>query len=170
MFKKKVGTLIAVSALVAGFGLANGAAAAQTDNSSISQNQSAPSNFYQNKNTIGNYSWNWVSGAKGAGQAQASTTAGSQTQNGDTSGAETVSQSQVTTVDVQDDLNGNPQKTQATGSLSDSVTTTGPAKVTQQQKSISTTLHFQGTIKGGPTLQNAMTQFHSHQYSSAISK
>ncbi len=175
MFKKKVGSFIVVSALCAGLGLgvaADKAEAASWNNSSISQNQAGSgwSSFYKNQTSQNNQTQNSVSGVKGAGVGQTSFVSGNQVQAGTSTGAATASQTQDTTVDVGDNLNGNPQTTTGTGSLVQDTTTTGPTKLVQKQSSINATFHFQGSIEGGPSLQQQINQNHSFQFSTAVSK
>jgi hypothetical protein len=164
MIKKTVKSLIAVSAVCAGLGLGVSAASASAwNNSSISvdQTRSGWSSFTQFQKS--NQSQSEVSTGDAVGQT--SVISGAQTQAGTSNGSATASQSQDRSVDVGDELNGNTQTTEASGTTEQTTTTEGPAKLVQKQTTVNATFHYQGKL-----IQKQANQNHEYQFSTAISK
>lgn len=164
MIKKTVKSLIAVSAICAGLGLGVSAASASSwNNSSIDVNQtrSGWSSFTQFQKS--NKSQTEVS--TGAAVGQSSFISGSQTQAGTSNGPGTATQTQDRTVDVGDELNGNTQTTQASGTTEQTTATEGPTKLVQKQSTVNATFHYQGKL-----IQKQAIQNHEYQFSSAVSK
>ena len=171
MFKKTVGSLIVVSALTIGLG-AGVSAASQWNNSTIDQeqNHSGWSKMEQRQGKSINDTQSEFAGSKGAASGQSVFVKGYQVQSGKSEGAATATQKEERTFDVGDIQGGTTTTTTGSGKAEQSTTTTGPAHVLQARNTTNAVAHFQGSIKGGPTIQGQILQTHDFQFSTVISR
>jgi hypothetical protein len=174
MKKKTFGSFLAASAICLSIGAVNGVAASSWNNSSANQQQisSGWASILQAQGQRSVGTQGSVSGSTGGSQGQTAFLSGLQLQSGKSSGPASASQSEDRTVDVSDSAtNGGTnqsQSTNGTGSTDQSTSTAGPAHMVQAQRTTDAVFQFQGSIEGGPSLQNQMLQHHSFQFSSTI--
>lgn len=171
MLKKTIGSLITVSALTIALGSVD-SEASQWNNSSINQLQNASgwSSLYQNQNSNVADTSNKFSGANSTAQGQAVFVTGSQTQSGQSNGPATATNSQNTAVDVGDSTSDQTTTSQGAGTTEQSTSTSEPGYLLQSQRNTNAIFHFQGSVKGGASLQHQMAQGHSYQFSTAVTK
>ncbi|NRD77286.1 hypothetical protein HPT25_07215 [Bacillus sp. BRMEA1] len=174
MFKKMVGSLVAVSTLSVGLGLTNMTTyAASWDQSSLSQNQTSSGSWaslYQAQTKSVTGTDLQVNGSNSDGQGQTSFVTGTQLQSGKSDGAATATQSEGRTVDVGQSGSAGTQATYVCGSPEQSTSVSSPSYVLQSQTNTHAVFQAQGSIKGGPSIQGQILQGHSYQFSTAISK
>ncbi len=175
MFKKVVGSLIVASALSIGIGSID-SEASQWNHSSINLEQSNSGwerMLEWQKVKIDNHQIE-MSGSASAIQGQSVFIKGYQLQSGKSNGSATAIQLGEQTINVGDEqTNGTIEQKQTTkGSLTieQNTSTLHPAYLLQSQSNSTAIFHFQGSIKGGPSIQNQISQVHSYQYSTVISK
>lgn len=175
MFKKVVGSLIVASALSIGIGSID-SEASQWNHSSINLEQSNSGwerILEWQKGKIDNHQIE-MSGSASAIQGQSVFIKGYQLQSGKSNGSATAIQLGEQTINVGDEqTNGTIEQKQTTkGSLTieQNASTLHPAYLLQSQSNSTAIFHFQGSIKEGPSIQNQISQVHSYQYSTVISK
>jgi hypothetical protein len=170
MLKKTIGTAVTVAAIFAGLG-STATEASQWNNSSMQQYQSNSgwTKIYQEQRKSASGSAFEFNGARGAAQGQAAFVNGYQVQSGQSESYATASQSEDTTIDVGDVQGGNATVTTGSGNTSQTTSVSGPAHVLQSQTTTNAVFHFQGSIEGGPTIQNQMSQTHTSQFSAVVS-
>lgn len=171
MLKKTIGTVVTAAALFAGLGSIE-AEASQWNHSSINQSQSNSgwTTIHQEQREVVSGSGSEYNGSRGSAQGQTGFTNGFQVQSGKSNGPATASQTSETRLDVGDVQGGNATVTNAVGTTSQTTSVAGPSIFLQSQTSTSAVFHFQGSIKGGPTIQNQMSQNHTSQFSAAVSR
>jgi hypothetical protein len=175
MFKKVVGSLILASALSVGFGSID-SEANQWNLSSINQEQtnSGWDRLIERQNERINVHQREFSGSMGAAQVQSVFVNEFQFQSGKSNGSAEATQTSEITIDVGDQqTNGTTELEQTTqGSLTNvqNTSTSRPSYLLQSQSNSTAVFHFQGSIKGGPSIQNQISQVHSYQYTTVISK
>ena len=175
MFKKVFGSLILASALSVGFGSIN-SEASQWNYSSITleQTNSGWDRMIESQKEKLDDRQSKISGSAGATQGQSIFVNGFQLQSGNSKGSAEATQSGEITIDVGDEqTNGSieqKQTTQGSVTIVQNTSTPSPAYLLQSQSNTTAIFHFQGSIKGGPSIQNQISQVHSYQYSTVISK
>ena len=171
MIKKTVGTLIVASALTISLG-AGVSEASQWNNSSVTQEQthSGWSKIVQKQGKSVNDAQSEFSGSKSTASGQSVFVNGNQIQSGKSNGAATATQKEERTIDVGDTQGGTTTTTTGSGKAEQSTTTTGSAHVLQARSTTNAISHFQGSIKGGPTIQSQISHTHDFQFSTSISR
>lgn len=175
MFKKVFGSLILASALSVGFGSIN-SEASQWNYSSITleQTNSGWDRMIESQKEKLDDRQSKISGSAGATQGQSIFVNVFQLQSGNSKGSAETTQSGEITIDAGDEqTNGSikqKQTTQGSVTIVQNTSTPGPAYLLQTQSNTTAIFHFQGSIKGGPSIQNQISQVHSSQYSTVISK
>ncbi len=171
MLKKTIGSLIVASALTISLGAVD-SEASQWNDSTIDQNQtnSGWTKIIQKQMKEINDAQSQFNGPSGKAQGQAVFVKGFQLQSGKSNGPATATQSEDRTIDVGDEQNGTTTTTIGNGSTESTTSTSGAAHVLQAQSTTNAVFHFQGSIEGGPSLQNQISQTHSYQFSTAVSK
>lgn len=146
--------------------------ASQWNNSTIEQAQSNSgwTKFIQTQQKEINSLQSEYSGSKGTVGGQAVTIKGFQLQSGKSDGPAAANQSEERTMDVGNEQDGNTTTTSGSAIIEQSTVTSSPAYVLQAQNTTNTIFHFQGSIEGGPTIQNQISQTNSYQFSTAITK
>lgn len=153
MFKKSIGSFLAVSLITAGAGAA-ASAAGPSVNASQTQNVAGAAYVSSFSKTLINKSQ--LNGAQSGSATRA------QVQAANTSGPGTAAQSGTTGISV----NGGGQTTTANDSTSQSATVSEPSQVIQSQIDHRTAIQFNLSIPGGPTIQHQSTYRTASQYSS----
>jgi hypothetical protein len=164
MKKKLLGSVVLASALCMGLGAVN-SEAASWNNSTIKSKQNSSGDWSK----LTQYSSEVVS-SNASGHGQASFVKGSQWQFGKSTGPAEASQSQDIFVDVGDVGSTGTTVTQGQGDTSHSASVSGPSYVLQNSRTTNATFHFQGSIKGGPSLQSQLNNHHSTQSSIIIGR
>jgi hypothetical protein len=148
----------------------------QSHHVSVSQTENAVSAshmaLWQSQNN-NKYAKEYAIASQGAaGQGQVSSAIGTQVQSAVTSGPAVLSQSESIGTNLADQQTvGSTQQGQATStgsSLNQSTVTSKPGQIVQVQIGGTTTVQFQATFMGGPTIQDQLTHNTNVQYSSAI--
>ncbi len=171
MLKKTIGSFITASALIVSLSSIS-SEASQWNNSTVDQqqNNSGWVTILQEQKLEINDVQNQFNGSSGAAQGHAVFVNGFQLQNGKSDSPATAAQSEDRTIDVGDQHGGTTTATTENSSTAQSTSTSGPAYVLQAQNTTDAIFHFQGSIKGGPTIQNQIAQTHFYQFSAAVSK
>lgn len=171
MLKKTIGTVVTAAALIASLGSMD-AEASQWNHSSIQQSQSHSgwTKIYQEQRSSAGGAGTEFNGTRGTASGQALFVNGHQVQSGKSNRQATASQSEDVTIDAGDVQGGNATVTTGSGNISQTTSVSGPAQMLQSQTTTSAVFHFQGSIKGGPAIQQQMAQTHTSQFSAVISR
>ncbi|MCM2535898.1 hypothetical protein NDK43_30925 [Neobacillus pocheonensis] len=109
-----------------------------------------------------------------AGQGQVGTVSGSQVQAANTSGPAILSQSSWSRVNLFDkqseNSKGQQQYTGVGNNLNQTTSTAGPGQTIQAQVGVASSIQFQASIAGGPTMQNQITYHYANQYQASMDK
>lgn len=148
----------------------------QTHNVSIAQSESAYSAKHmalsQFENNSNYAKENAIATPTAAGQGQVSSVLGTQVQTAVTSGPTVLSQSESIGTSTTDQQNvgatHQAQSTSTGSSLNQTTVTSKPGQVVQAQIGGTTTIQFQASFVGGPTIQDQLTHSTNIQYSNAI--
>ena len=170
-----MGSLIVASAFSIGLGSIN-SEASQWNESDISLEQTSSGwerMIELQKEKIDDHH-SIFNGSSGAAQGQSLFVNGFQLQSGTSNGPAEAVQSGKVTLDVGDvQSNGNitqEQTTKGSGTIRQSASALSPTYLLQSQSNTTAIFHFQGSIKGGPSIQNQIVQNHSYQFSTVSSK
>jgi hypothetical protein len=166
MFKKTIGSLIVASALTISLGAVN-SEASQSSSAVVEQNQNhyGWSKLLQKQGISSNNTQIEFDGSTSTTSGQSLFVNGYQIQSGKSDGQASASQSDDRTIVVVDE-----QTTELGDSTEQNTNTSDPSHLLQAQGKTNSFFHFQASIEGGPSLQNQITQRHSFQFSSAISR
>jgi hypothetical protein len=172
MFKKGVGSFLAVSLLTLGSG-AGQAVFASTD---VQQGQQNNATLNQSQAVSGladilafsKGKTNKIQLQLGAGQGQAGSATGVQVQAASTSGPAAMDQSQSTGLNMSDTSGNLEQSTDRSDTLNQGTSTTEPSQVVQGQIGRTSAIQSQASVAGGPTIQHQMSHRTSIQYNVAV--
>ena len=179
MLKKGIGSLVAATLLSTMVGQGVSFAAVnqeQTHTTSVGQVEGATSSkpmvLLQTQKAVNNATQLQTGTPTAAGQGQAGSAAVAQVQSAVTSGPAALNQSAWTSVNLFEKQNvnssGQQQSTGAGNSLHQSTVTASPSQIVQGQIGVTSSIQFQGSVAGGPTIQNQITHRSSTQYQAAM--
>ena len=171
MFKKTIGSLIVASALTISLGAVN-SEASQSSSTVVEQNQNnyGWSKILQKQGISSNNTQIEFAGSNSTVSGQSLFVNGYQVQSGKSDGQASASQSDDRTIVVVDEQNEATTTTKLGDSTEQNTNTSSPSHLLQAQGKTNAVFQFQASIEGGPSLQNQITQRHSFQYSTVISR
>jgi hypothetical protein len=181
MLKKGIGLSLATTLLSLGVGHITSFAAVnqdQTHTTSVGQVEGAisckPIVLLQSQKVFKNGNQFQIANPTASGQGQVGTSTVSQVQAANTSGPATLSQSSWMNVGLfekqSENSKGQQQYTGVSDNLNQTTSTSGPGQTIQAQVGVASSIQFQASITGGPTMQNQITYHNVIQYQASMDK